>query len=107
MCIRDRCMGVHPIVGPPRTCNAGSCLCVATDACFTVDTVAACCDTSYTCAPPVPTCMGMHPIIGPPRTCNSGDCYCSSPDACFPAATAAGCCAVPVSYTHLTLPTSD
>jgi len=90
------CMGVHPIVGPPRTCNPGSCLCMATDACFTVDVVAACCAGTFQCAPPTSDCMGVHPIIGPPRTCTSGSCYCGNPDACFPADRAARCCAIGV-----------
>lgn len=90
------CMGVHPIVGPPRTCEPGSCLCVAMDACFTVDVAAECCAGDIECAPPLAACMQMHPIIGPPRTCEPGNCYCASPDACFPADRAAECCAVDV-----------
>jgi len=90
------CVGVHPIVGPPRTCNPGSCLCVGTDACFTVDTVASCCTGAFVCAAPIPECAATHPIVGPPRTCTSGSCYCANPDACFPSDGAARCCAVPV-----------
>ncbi len=90
------CLGVHPIIGPPRTCDPGSCLCLLTDNCFTTDSVAFCCTTTFACAPARSDCMATHPIIGPPRTCNSGDCYCANPDACFPADRAAGCCAVPV-----------
>ncbi len=90
------CDGVHPIVGPPRTCDRGRCLCADPDACFPVDVAAACCGGDVTCAPPVASCTATHPIIGPPRTCESGNCYCSNPDACFPAEVAAGCCAVDV-----------
>ena len=90
------CMGVHPIIGPPRTCNPGSCLCAATDACFTSDVVASCCAGAFACAPPPSDCMYTHPIIGPPRTCTSGRCYCGNPDGCFPMDRATRCCAVPV-----------
>lgn len=90
------CMGVHPIIGPPRTCNPGSCLCVGTDTCYTVDTVASCCTGTFVCASPTSDCMPTHPIVGPPRTCASGGCYCSNPDACFPTDRASRCCSVGV-----------
>lgn len=90
------CMGVHPIIGPPRSCNPGSCLCVDIDACFTADVVRFCCTGTFVCAPPPTTCNAQHPIVGPPRTCPSGNCYCSNPDACFPADRASSCCGVDV-----------
>jgi hypothetical protein len=90
------CMGVHPIIGPPRTCNPGSCLCTAIDTCFTSDVARFCCASSYVCAPPPTDCSPTHPIVGPPRTCPSGQCYCANPDACFPMDRAAGCCGVDV-----------
>ena len=90
------CVSVHPIIGPPRTCELGSCLCIDTDACYTADVVDACCAGTFECAAPPTTCMATHPIVGPPRTCPSGGCFCANPDACFPAASPASCCAVPL-----------
>ncbi len=90
------CSGVPPMVGPPRTCELGSCLCFVIDECFAADVVRACCADGYACAPPAADCMATHPIVGPPRTCDRGSCYCGNPDACFPADRADRCCGVDV-----------
>lgn len=92
------CTGAHPVNGPPRTCERGSCLCVETDTCFPVEQAVACCpaDAEVRCAPPVAACMGEHPIVGPPRSCEPGMCYCANPDACFAPDRAADCCATDV-----------
>lgn len=92
------CTGAHPVIGPPRTCERGSCLCVETDTCYPVDQAVLCCpaDAELRCAPPVGACMGEHPIVGPPRTCEPGMCYCPNPDACFTPDRAVECCAVDV-----------
>lgn len=92
------CMGAHPVIGPPRTCEPGACLCVETDTCYPVEQAVACCpaDAELRCGPPVAACMGQHPIIGPPRTCEPGMCYCANPDACFAPDRAAECCATDV-----------
>jgi hypothetical protein len=87
------CTGAHPIIGPPRRCNDGSCLCVETDTCYDVTVAAACCAGTNVCDPPDEDCMQTHPIVGPPRTCEPGRCYCGNPDACFPADRADRCCA--------------
>lgn len=51
------CTGQHPIIGPPRTCASGYCLCsdstVGVDACYPQGVAEACCPPSVTlqCVP--------------------------------------------------------
>jgi hypothetical protein len=45
------CMGMHPIIGPPRTCESGNCYCSSPDACFPMATAAGCCAVDVVCVP--------------------------------------------------------
>lgn len=51
------CSGQHPIIGPPRTCSSGYCLCsdstVGIDSCYPQDVASTCCPPSVTlqCVP--------------------------------------------------------
>lgn len=45
------CMGEHPIIGPPRTCESGRCYCSDPDACFPPDRAERCCTVDVVCVP--------------------------------------------------------